>query len=324
MNHLRCLQSCAGASLLLLALTGAADAEFVPGNILVTDQFANRLTEFTRAGMRVQQLGVPEVGDFQVRDLVVDDRGHVHLYNGTFRPALSTYNPRTAAWSHRGHPGWSTINNISYGGIGVYQDFVYATDMWTFGGEASGIIRFNRNNLTSERFHDGADFIDLTVGLNGRLYALRGSVTVFDPLSMTRLETIGLGGPGDKRAIAVNGSGHIFAADWDGFISRFSPEGMLLGRINAGVGSLTDIDVAEDGQIVVGTRSGAVVLTDEALTGVRTFQTGGGTNFVAFVPQPAAVPEPASLILAGIGFLCITGIRMRKTGRKGPPAKAAA
>jgi len=53
------------------------------------------------------------------RDIVMLAGGNIAVYNGTFDPYLSIYNATTSSWSHHTMPGFSTVNNVSYGGIDV-------------------------------------------------------------------------------------------------------------------------------------------------------------------------------------------------------------
>lgn len=64
-------------------------------------------------GVLVQTLRVPPPPDGAVRGLTLDDRGHLHTFNGTFQPHLSTYDPGTGGWTHRTHSGWNTIGNTT-------------------------------------------------------------------------------------------------------------------------------------------------------------------------------------------------------------------
>src|SRR5262249_15963497 len=130
------------------------------------------------------------------RDLVQDPGGKVYVYNGTFTPALATYNPSTSTWAQQQYTGWSTVNNVSYGGPGLYQNFHFPSDMPPRGdpaGQSNGIVRFNLSDGTAARFANGTDFSDVNIGLDGNVYALSGqTVSVFNPSSMGLLRTVTL------------------------------------------------------------------------------------------------------------------------------------
>src|SRR5262245_58600479 len=118
---------------------GAADP-LTPGNLLITH--GNRLEEYTPAGVLVQGLTVPPQGcdTVQLRSLVLDVHGNVQIYNGTFNPALTTYNPVAGTFASHFFLGLSTVANVTYGGIGAFGNYVFLSDMFTFGGgEPSGI-----------------------------------------------------------------------------------------------------------------------------------------------------------------------------------------
>lgn len=129
---------------------------------------------------------------------------------------LSTYDPNSDTWAHSTFSGWSTVNNVSYGGIGSYQNYIYATDMATFGDEgadaAKGIVRFDINDYSAQRFAVTSEYIDLTIGLDGMLYGLSNGVTVdvYDPLTMGLSRTLNLAV--GVRGVAINATGEIFGA----------------------------------------------------------------------------------------------------------------
>src|SRR5262249_2275021 len=196
-----------------------ADA-LTTGNILVSDEVfggTGRVREFTPSGQLVQTFNFPLApGDGQPRSITVDSNGNIQIYNGTFTPYLTTLNPVTGAVvSNVTLPGWSTVNNITYGGLGAFGHYVFATDMFTFGGgEPNGMIRFNVNDGTALRFASGppngpGDYIQLAVGKDGLLYGEfpgtspgGNGVNVFDPTTLTLLRSLYL--HQDLRSIAVD------------------------------------------------------------------------------------------------------------------------
>ncbi|MEN3001750.1 MAG: hypothetical protein ABDI19_07920, partial [Armatimonadota bacterium] len=247
---------------------------FTPGNILVSVYDRAVVYEYTPSGVRVQTIPVPypgvNYGSEYVRDLVVGPDGNLHVYNGTFDPYLSTYNPYTSTWVHRTYPGWSTANVVGIGGITAYQQFVYVTDMFTFGNGgqdvARGIVRFNLADSSGVRFADTIEFIDLVLGWDGLLYALDATqrVYVYDPVNLNLLRRITLSR--SVRAIAVNAAGEIFGVPlFDPVIYRFNQNGTVVDSLNTGFNYMTDIDLSVDGKIVVGSWFGNVFLTDESL-----------------------------------------------------------
>ena len=299
-------------TLLLLATVSPASnaAPLQKGNLLISTR--NVLYEVTTDGMRLQSFVIPGPGARSItesaRDIVMDSRGRVHVYNGTFHPFLSTYDPVLDTWQHRTIPGWSTVNNVSYGGIGAVGDYVFLTDMRTGGGGAKGVIRYDFSTSSYTRFATNTEPIDLTVGLDGRLYVLHpgGSpggrtIDVYDPLSLSfmgRISLSGIFGHTEHRSIAVDADASLFVADWDSDLQRIDFNGPVGGntfsvdRLNAtAVGNdLYDVDVSLDGVVAVGSRFGQYYITDENLFAPEEFRIGSGGIFVSFV----TVPEPSS------------------------------
>src|SRR5262249_14501758 len=138
MNGKRGLQVACLVALVSLLAVGFSPAQAAPlttGNILVSDETTpGRIREFTPAGALVQTFNLPPglPGDGPPRDLVVDRNGNIQIYNGTFSPVLTALNPATGAvLSNTPFAGWSTVANITYGGITAFGDFVFVTDMAT-------------------------------------------------------------------------------------------------------------------------------------------------------------------------------------------------
>lgn len=132
-------------------------AAFTLGNLLVTSSPSNQpsmLYEFTPTGLMVQSAAISHpstVISERARDVVLDANGNAAIYNGTFDPRLTTYDPVTGTVSNSVVPFWSTGNNVTFGGVAALGDFVYGTDMRVrsepVGGR--GIVRFNSDNLES-------------------------------------------------------------------------------------------------------------------------------------------------------------------------------
>lgn len=132
-------------------------AAFTPGNLLVTSSPSNQpsmLYEFTPTGTMVQSTAIPHpstVISERARDVVLDSNGNAAVFNGTFDPRLTTYDPVAGTLSNSVVPFWSTGNNFTFGGLAALGDFVYGTDMRVrsepVGGR--GIVRFNSDNVQS-------------------------------------------------------------------------------------------------------------------------------------------------------------------------------
>lgn len=287
-----------GLSCGLIAMVATAPlfgAAFTAGNILVVHD--DTLFEYTTAGVQVQSVAIEGNMTEEGRGLDYDLNGTAHIYNGTFSPVLSTYEPSGDTWQHNTFTGWSTANNLSYGGVAVFADFVFVTDMATSGaGSPEGIVNFDTSSsFSGARFATSEAYTDVTIGLDGVLYALRDddrTIDKFTPSTMASLGTVTLGAFGlDIRGIAVNAAGAIFAASWDDNIYHFDASGVEQNSIDSGTTDLTDIDVNASGQIVVGSRFDDVVVTTEALTSVSSFSIASSfdTTFVAWVENPLPV-----------------------------------
>jgi len=270
---------------------GIGPTSFTTDNILVTNQ--NLLMEFSPDGTLVQRIPMLRQGDAspessptaKVRDVIASNTGQVYMFNGTFSPLLSSFNPETGEWQHSTFSDWGISTGDGYGGIGTYKHYMFVTDQ----SDPSGIIRFNTDTHSGQRYAVGEDYIDLTVGLDNRLYALGSDekmIHIYDPVTMLPLDGINL--ENSVRGIAVNTDGEIFGASWDGSIYRFDSSGAYQASIAAGIGNLSDIDLAPSGQIAVGARETKVVLTTESLSSVEIFtpaQPEVGSTYVGFVRE---------------------------------------
>jgi hypothetical protein len=301
----------------LLATAAVADATpLTGGNLLIhTDQM---LLEFTPSGDWVQTVPIPYPGPAaeRARDIVVDRQGHVLVYNGTAAPYLSCYDPVTESWSHTTFTGWSNLQNEAYGGIAAYEQYAFVTDMVTLSGTAKGVIRFDRDQSTAQRFALDIEPIDLNLGLDGLLYVLYPSTSpggsrldVYDPITLARTGRLDLTaslGSTAHRSVAANAAGDIFIADPDGELHRLNPNGEWLATTNLATASppvdLYDVDVLPDGTIVLGDRYGRVLLTDEGFSAASAFSVGFNSVFVTYVPH---VPEPSAVLLVLLGGLTL-------------------
>ncbi len=314
------------AGLVSFGLVSTAQAAMLtPGNVLVSDLNARTITEYTMTGVFVQSFLMPNNGSSErLRDIVVDDNGDIHAYNGTFSPTLDSLDPSTSVVTSQTLAGWSTVNNISYGGIAVLGDTVFATDMATAsGGAAEGIVRFSTSGGTAVRFATSEEYQDLTIGIDGLLYGLRGNndfVDVFDPSTGALIRTINLDttlSSADVRGIAVDANGALFAAAWSGSLYSADSDGNLLTSLSTGFSNLTDIDIDNSGNLLAGSRFGGVIFSDVNLLTSSSFTLPSSpTIHVAFTTplqvQSAAVPEPSTFALLSIGGLALVGYGVRR------------
>lgn len=278
----------------------------------VTQGGQNFFGEFALDGSLVRNLGSYPGG---TRDYVPDEQGNLHTYTGTFNPSIMSQN--NGSWTSQTYAGWSTVNNLSYGGIAVLGNSVYVTDMWTaYDGNPQGIVRFSKNGGAPVRFATSIEPIDVATE-GSYVYALSGnywnSLSVYNPADLSFTRNIPLVGT-DVRSIAVKKNGELFTADWSGNICHLSSTGQLLDTLTIPGMTFSDINLDEEtGSIVLGTGFGrGIFLTDENLDSYRQFTAsdpslGFPTEFASF----QVVPEPSILAFTGLGLMCAM-VRKRK------------
>lgn len=283
------------------------------GNLLITTSVGTTyptqqvLREYSPNGVQLRQVNIAS-GD-QARDVAASSNGDIQVYYGTFGPTLMTYGKATSTWGLRAFSGWSTVNNLTYGGVATFGNWVFATDMTTFGSteqQLKGIVRFDMADNTAQRFADTIEPIDLNLGLDGKLYALNGyhHLYVFDPTTMALEQDFELIGPpngsSDLRAVAADQAGNIYVVTWAGQVERFGPGGVFekmvtmseFGLPNYG---MWDIDVDADGELVW-TGGSTVFRSTTALDSITGTFNIGADGFVTFAGAAASPPPPQPII----------------------------
>ena len=238
------------------------------------------------------------------RHVAYAEDGRVYVYNGTFDPYLSSYDPVTESWTHVTFPGWSTVANLTHGDIATFGPYVFVTDMTTFGEPADaahGVIRYDTRDGSWTRFATDIEPIHLNLGHDGLFYALYpgGSpagrtVDVYDPTSLAfaaRLDLTAALGWTSQRVLAANAASQLFVGGATHRVARLHPDASL--DLLATVPCTSDcyfIDIAlsKTGAIALGRRSGDVLETDETLATFSAHSVGTSEVFVAWV----AVPPP--------------------------------
>jgi hypothetical protein len=296
------------AGLAFAVASAVSGAPFTPGNMLLTGY----LSEYTPQGSLVQRTTIPrpDVPDagYQQRDVTVDPQGRAQVYNGTFAPYVSTYDPVAGTWAHHTVSGWTTINNIHYGGIGAYSNYVYVTNMATSGQNLRGMIRFDTRDWSATHFAGESDYIQLNIGKDGLLYGLKyggSQLTVFDPITLAQIRSLTLARYVGNVTVASDGT--MFGAG-DRYLYRFTSTGGLDRSLFTDFYEGSDIDISTTGKIVACFKDGRTVISDTSLTGFTSF-VAGNQGFVSFADR--AVPEPSGLIslAVGLGVALSTGRR---------------
>jgi hypothetical protein len=270
------------------------------------------LREYGPSGALLRAIPVPRMigtGNY-ARDLVLGADGVVYIFNGTFDPYLSAYDPVTDNWSHTTFLGWSIVNVTYYGGIVYFDGKVFLSDHTTGGvGDApKGIVQIDVANGQGQRFATDIEPIDLSMGLDGWLYALHptGSpggrtLDAYDPVSLVRVERIDLTrtlGWTSNQTVAVAASGDLFVGQ-DNEVLRLDHLGNIIASLAMPCSSgctVADIDLAPDGTMLVGTWSHEVFVSDDDLTAAAPLSVPSWTepaaSFVAFGTYFQPPPSP--------------------------------
>ncbi len=256
-------------------------------NLLSTDTHlltlaGNRIRFYNFSEQLTDTIWMPtrENSYYNARDLTVLENGLVAVFNGVFEPALSIYNSQYATWEHYQFEGWGIVNNGTYGGIDSLGTKVYLADM-DLNGSDSGILVFDTVSRSFVHY-EGNSYIDLSIGLDNKLYALTGyMVDVYNPENMELLDSFAIS---QARALEADAEGNIYTASWDGKITQYSAQGIQLKVLNAQdyLGSdpyyyvnTSFYDIEIDGQ-------GSIYLTNR---NERVLRTTTELNHIEFMPE---------------------------------------
>lgn len=303
--------------LLAIAASGLPTIAQVPGDILACSQ--NQLRHFTASGTSIDQIAIPWATGVRpptesARDLAVAPNGDVYVFNGTFTPYLSVLRAQSGQWQHFTDPLWSTTNTGSIGGVAIYEGGVFTAGAQTAFHDGA-LFRFDIATETFAVFGTQfpLGFQDLTIGWDGKLYALDTygqDVEVFAPDTLAHERSIALPFALDGRGIGVLPDGTLLIATWQQGLKHFDGDGNLLATLVTGSRHF-DLDVDACGNVLCGDWRGHVHSTNAALGGFDQFFTGvDASTYVAFatptIPQPAiATPRagvpPNPQLLAGLG-----------------------
>jgi hypothetical protein len=283
------------------------------------------VTEYTLSGSAIQSFSFPDFqnGFRELRDIAVDVDGTVQGFNGTFTPQLSMLVPSTGTITSRPFAGWSTASNDTYGGIGIFGTGVFVTDMATAGASEKGIVRFSTSGDPTVRFAS-RDYSDLTIGGDGLLYAIddenNGHIDVYNPRNngfVRTITTANVIASSNMRGIAVSSNGTLYIAAFGGTVFAADSSGAVINSRITGFNQLADIDLDNQGRLVVSNASGTVILTDTTLASQTSFTSTQFTTVHVAFTSPLIVPEPAQLLLLGLSCIGAARSRTRRGGLKG-------
>jgi len=279
-------------------------------SILVTE--GDELFEYSRSGRLLQSFGRvphPDTSSYDVGDVAADKYGRVHVLNISLleNDYLSTLMPN-GTWRHTQHQR-GVFGNVSDADLSI-RDGMAIANRTRF-----DLLGFTTTSLSVPGIRGVGE---VSIGLNGLLYVLdsgspRAGVRVLDPSSFALIQTFELLDQQrsrlSARGIAVDSSGGMFIADWDGHIYKYDNSGNLIDTVDTGVRNLLDINLHSDGTLVSGSRLGEVILTDTTLESISTFSVGNGLAYVGFAA--VTVPEPSIFGTLVIGLALCTARRVK-------------
>ena len=248
------------------------------GNLLVAAD--NKIYEYTQDGRQVRSaIEVPNGRN--VGDLLLTDNYKIAVADP---PWLKLYDPETDRWKQTEVLAWIQTGDKRLSSLAANSKTIWAAIQ-----QGGGILRFDLEGNYIDHVLHGKLYADISYGRDGRLYALKklsGVVDVIDPVSMHVTKSVRLGY--DKRGIAVEQDGSIYATSWSHGLQHFDEQGVLIKSIDTKINAVIhDLDLNDSSLLVFGSQFAHVGIADTDFTDVRTFQFAnsyyGDNAFVAFV-----------------------------------------
>ena len=241
----------------------------------------NQLVEFSPAGERVATIEIPQPDSDRKTDaraLAADAEGTICVTNGILEPVLSVF--ANGHWRTHAAKGWRSDSRADPG-IAVNGRHVFVTNRNPRYREDSGILRIDLDSDSVQEVSRNR-YANLTLGLDGLLYASGNAVDVYD-LNLLKLQrTIRLDGVSSHSGLAVNQVGELFVIQTDGWLTHVSSHGGVIKRLDTGIPQLRDISISPAGQSVLGSDAGLLGITDTSFSKVIKRGTEGQPLYVTF------------------------------------------
>jgi hypothetical protein len=292
----------AGLAMMLGSPDTRANIVIDPDNILVT--YFQSIREYTRDGTLVQSIPVPypdepRPGTEWLKDVAMLADGRMAVFNGTFSPYMSIFNPASNSWSHSTVEGWRVGNNVGLSGIGAYGTRVFANDQdfVSFIGD-EGMVVFDADTGTGNRFEPRFGTRDVNIGADGKLYSIgarfvsQDSIYVYDPITLEMERTLAHPNEVNPTSVAADADGNIYIVQ-SHQVRKTAPNGDLIEIINLPTFFSSDIDIAPDGTVLIGSHVDGVFITDLSFSEYTQIPVPGNAR-VGFA---FGIPEPSSLLL---------------------------
>lgn len=315
---------------LLFALAGTGSAEFMAGDIVLSDNIRILRVDSVTGAQEVVSSGGLLIGN--TRGIAISGSGDILVANSLDVGRIVRVDAKTGAQSLLSAGGLlSQPTGIAIGSDGG----IFVSDI-----DSHSVIRINPSNGSQSLVSAGdLSFLPFGIALDtkGNIFVTdfgTDRVVRVDPATGAQL-TISSGGFfADPRGIAIDGMGDILVADLQAFGPNplDGPGGII--RVNPVTGDQSvvssaglfldpwGITIDAAGQLLVADRStfpdfrGAVFRVDP-LTGTQATVSSGGqfadpTGIAVF---PATVPEPSSLLLLSLGTAALLGCGWRRRER---------
>jgi hypothetical protein len=292
----------AGLAMMLGSPDTRANIVIDPDNILVT--YFQSIREYTRDGTLVQSIPVPypdepRPGTEWLKDVAMLADGRMAVFNGTFSPYMSIFNPASNSWSHSTVEGWRVGNNVGLSGIGAFGTRVFANDQdfVSFIGD-EGMVVFDADTGTGNRFEPRFGTRDVNIGADGKLYSIgarfvsQDSIYVYDPITLELERTLAHPNEFDPGAVAADADGNIYIVEAHR-VRKTAPNGDLIEIISLPTFFPNDLDIAADGTVLIGSHVDGVFITDLSFSEYTQIPVPGNAR-VGFA---FGIPEPSSLLL---------------------------